>query len=404
MGRFQKETGDFVDLPFRRPSANLCQEAAEGAPSTSRLRGSRLGDEKLFSVHVLIVKWIFQMIYITCNPRVCETVLFKMYGTSHVASTPGATSFMIFLICTRYLSVKSCQLFELSVDMIKTPSYLAFASAGSTAFNGEHRCSFSQRIFPSYACAFLDDDPAYECCSANPVTGSLSTCRRSRRLLSNGYYVLTEDSFLSDEEGNITLTPSQTSVTYKENLVRVFRRRKKIRCSLASLFNLGASTSWLSSTVLNNMDSSHVDDPWPDGCDKLEANQSDIGDSDFSSEYNSHVPQRQTPSSNGASLTKDDEFLQPEKPFCASKSCSPLMINANEETLSNAESRTVRNVLSQMVALMTCLTISICTRYFLGGLSATLLLIILVFLLSQDAAVSSFFSLDTSFKTTKFWK
>ncbi|NXL04768.1 TMM71 protein, partial [Mesembrinibis cayennensis] len=227
--------------------------------------------------------------------------------------------------------------------MITTPSYLAFASAGSTAFDGEHRRSLSQRILPSYACAFLNDDPAYECCSTNPLTGSLSTCRRSPRLLSNGYYILTEDSFLSDEEGNITLTPSQTSVTYKENLVRVFRRRKKIRRSLASLFNLGASSSWLSSTVLSNMDSSHVDDPWPDGCNKLEASQSDI------------------------------------------------------------ESRAVRNVLFQMVALITCLIISTCTRYFLGGLSATLLLIILVFLSSQDPAVSSFFSLDTSFKITKFW-
>ncbi|XP_072707970.1 transmembrane protein 71 isoform X1 [Ciconia boyciana] len=282
-----------------------------------------------------------------------------MYGISHVALTPGASS---------------------------------------TAFNGEHRRSLSQHIFPSYACAFLDDDPAYECRSTNPLTGSPSPCRRSPRLLSNGYYVLTEDSFLSDEEGNITLALSQTSVTYKENLVRVFRRRKKIRRSLASLFNLSASSSWLSSTILSNMDSSHADDPWP-----VEASQSEIGDSDFSSEYNSHVPQRQTPASNRASLTKDDEFLQPEKPFCASKSCSPLTKNANEETMSNAESRTVRNVLSQTVALITCLIISVCTRYFLGGLSATLLLIILVFLLSQDAAVSSFFSLDTSFKTTTFW-
>ncbi|KFP55307.1 Transmembrane protein 71, partial [Cariama cristata] len=225
-----------------------------------------------------------------------------MYGISHVASTPGASS---------------------------------------TVFNGEHRRSLSQRIFPSYACAFLVDDPAYGC-STNSLTGSFSTCRRSPRLLSNGYYILTEDSFLSDEEGNITLTPPQTSVTYKENLVRVFRRRKKIHRSLASLFNLGASSSWLSSTVLSNMDSSHVDDLWPDGCNKLEASQSDI------------------------------------------------------------ESRTVRKVLSQVVALITCLIISICTRYFLGGLSATLLLIILVFLLSQDAAVSSFFNLDTSFRTTKF--
>ncbi|XP_009577477.1 PREDICTED: transmembrane protein 71, partial [Fulmarus glacialis] len=304
-----------------------------------------------------------KVIYITCYPRVYETVLFKMYGISHVAST---------------------------------------ARPSSTAFDGEHRRNLSQRVFPSYASAFLDDDPAYECCSTNPLTSSLSTCRHSPRLLSNGYYVLTEDSFLSDEEGNVTLTPSQTSVTYKENLVRVFRRRKKIRRSLASLFSLSASSSWLSSTVLSNMDSSHVDDPWPDGCNKLEARQSDSGDSDFSSEHNSDVPQRQTPAFNGASLTKDEEFLQRGKPFCASQSCSPFTINANEETLSSAESSTVRNVFSQMVALIMCLIISICTRYFLGGLSATLLLIILVFLLSQDAAMSSFFSLDTSFKTTKF--
>ncbi|PKU33051.1 transhypothetical protein [Limosa lapponica baueri] len=178
------------------------------------------------------------IIYTTCYPKVYETILFKMYGISHVASTPGASS---------------------------------------SAFNGEHKRSLSQRIFPSYTCALLDDDPAYECCSTNPLTSSLATCRRSPRLLSNGYYLLTEDSFLSDEEGNVTLTPSQTSVTYKENLVRIFRRRKKIRRSLASLFNLDASSSWFSSTILSNSDSSHVDDPWPDGCDKLEASQSDIG-------------------------------------------------------------------------------------------------------------------------------
>ncbi|KAM9574089.1 transmembrane protein 71 isoform 3-T8 [Guaruba guarouba] len=204
--------------------------------------------------------------------------------------------------------------------------------------------------------------------------GSLSICRHSPRLLSNGYYIWTEDSFLSDEEGNITLTPSQTSVTYKENLVRVFRRRKKIRRSLASLFSLDASTS-CSSTIPSNVDSSHLDDPWPDECNELEASQSDVGDSNVSSEYNSydsHVSQRQAPAPN----SKEDNFLQPEKPFCVSKSSFPFMINANED-------------------LEQC-------RYFLGGLSATLLLIILVFLLSKDAAVSSFFSLDTSFRTTEF--
>ncbi|NWV22287.1 TMM71 protein, partial [Origma solitaria] len=184
---------------------------------------------------------------------------------------------------------------------ITTLSHFTFASAGSTPFNGEHRHSFSHHIFPSCACTFLDDDPAYECCT-DPLRVSLPTCRHSPRLLSNGYYVLTEDSFVSDEEGNVTLTPSHTSVTYKENLVRVFRRRKKIRRSLDSLFNLSASSSWLSSTIPSKMNSSHVEDPWPDGCSKLEASHSDI------------------------------------------------------------ESRTVQNVISQMVALIMCLIISICTR------------------------------------------
>ncbi|NXY84400.1 TMM71 protein, partial [Alcedo cyanopectus] len=222
---------------------------------------------------------------------------------------------------------------------MKTTSYLTFASTGSTAFNRQHRHSFSQRIFPSYSCVFLDDD---ESCSTDPLPGS-PCCRRSPRLLANGYYVVTEDSLLSDEDGNISLSPSQTSVTYKENLVRIFRRRKKFRRCLPSLFSLSASSSWISSSVLSNLDSSCVDGPWPDGCNKLETSQRDI------------------------------------------------------------ESRRVRNFLSQMFAMMVCLTISICTRYFLGGFSAMLLLIILVFLLSQDAAVSSSFSLDTSFKTSKFW-
>ncbi|RMC14832.1 hypothetical protein DUI87_07008 [Hirundo rustica rustica] len=84
------------------------------------------------------------------------------------------------------------------------------------------------------------------------------------------------------------------------------------------------------------MDFSHVEDPWLDGCSKLEASHSDTGDSDFYSEYNNHVSQRQIPASNGACLTKDDEFVNFEEPFCTSKSCSPFMINANEETLNNS--------------------------------------------------------------------
>ncbi|XP_046883496.1 transmembrane protein 71 [Hypomesus transpacificus] len=103
----------------------------------------------------------------------------------------------------------------------------------------------------SLGLSLLSPDSSYECYSVNPVTGSPCCCRRSPRLLSNGYYVLTEDSYVWDDEGNVSLTPSKINVSYKENLVRVFRRRRKARRSLASLLSDMTETcqSWLDERV-----------------------------------------------------------------------------------------------------------------------------------------------------------
>lgn len=76
---------------------------------------------------------------------------------------------------------------------------------------------FPSSLF-SFACDFLDGGVSSDCCSIDSLTGL--PCRRSPRLLTNGYYLWTEDSFLCDKDGNVTLSPPQTSVTYKENLVR----------------------------------------------------------------------------------------------------------------------------------------------------------------------------------------
>uniref|UniRef100_A0A3B3RY94 Transmembrane protein 71 n=1 Tax=Paramormyrops kingsleyae TaxID=1676925 RepID=A0A3B3RY94_9TELE len=99
----------------------------------------------------------------------------------------------------------------------------------------------------NFSLSLLSPDLTYECFSVNPLTGSPCSCRRSPRLLSNGYYVLTEDSYVFDDDGNVSLTPSKTNVSYKENLVRIFRRRRRSRRSLASLF--GVTSSWLESSV-----------------------------------------------------------------------------------------------------------------------------------------------------------
>ncbi|XP_017351716.1 transmembrane protein 71 isoform X2 [Ictalurus punctatus] len=91
---------------------------------------------------------------------------------------------------------------------------------------------------PSYSFdpSFLSDT-SYECFSTNPETGLVHVCRRSPRLLANGYYVLTEDSVVTNDQGNLTLTPTQTTISYKENLARIFHRRRKGRRSFATLLN-----------------------------------------------------------------------------------------------------------------------------------------------------------------------
>nr|XP_035947058.1 transmembrane protein 71 isoform X9 [Halichoerus grypus] len=125
-------------------------------------------------------------------------------------------------------------------------------------------------VFPSFAYDFLDGDTSFECCSVDLLTASHFACRRSPRLLSNGYYTWTEDSFLCDKDGNITLSPPQTSVLYKENLVRIFRKKKKIRRSFSNLFNLGASKSWLHGNIFGDVDSSLSEDTWLEGVRRLD--------------------------------------------------------------------------------------------------------------------------------------
>ncbi|XP_062987404.1 transmembrane protein 71 [Elgaria multicarinata webbii] len=171
-----------------------------------------------------------------------------------------------------------------------------------------HFCNW-QNGFSSYMDALQDHEASYECCLSNLCTSCPLTCRRSPRLLTNGYYILTEDSFLSDEDGNVTLSPSQTSVTYKEKLVRIFRRRRRIRRSLVSLFNIGASNSWLSST---SGDSSHVEDPWLEGDSKMETSQCyDNGTVDFilghkanRAERHNSTPEKSSPSTESFTLRK----------------------------------------------------------------------------------------------------
>ncbi|XP_020511915.1 transmembrane protein 71 [Labrus bergylta] len=85
--------------------------------------------------------------------------------------------------------------------------------------------------------------------------GDPCSCRRSPRLLTNGYYSVTEDSFSWDDQGNVSLSPCKSNVSYKENLVRVFRRRRRPRNSLVRLLSdvTESCQSWLDEKVFRGV-------------------------------------------------------------------------------------------------------------------------------------------------------
>lgn len=106
-------------------------------------------------------------------------------------------------------------------------------------FSGTVTSSPSKRKLRSDYChspdvSFLSPDSSYllDCSDGGPCC-----CRRSPRLLTNGYYNVTQGSFTWDQDGNVSLTPGKTIVCYKENLVRIFRRRRRPHSSLVSLLH-----------------------------------------------------------------------------------------------------------------------------------------------------------------------
>ncbi|XP_044150121.1 transmembrane protein 71 [Bufo gargarizans] len=100
----------------------------------------------------------------------------------------------------------------------------------STPMKGKYSSLFQDiallpyRLFGHYS---RENSDAANMSPPNQSDVNMSPCRHSLRLLSNGYYVCDEDSFCWDDLGNISFSPSQCTVSYKENMVRIFRKRRK---------------------------------------------------------------------------------------------------------------------------------------------------------------------------------
>ncbi|XP_032614398.1 transmembrane protein 71 isoform X7 [Hylobates moloch] len=235
-------------------------------------------------------------------------------------------------------------------------------------------------IFPSFTRDSLDGDHSFECRSTDPLTGSHSTCRRSPRLLTNGYYIWTEDSFLCDKDGNITLNPSQTSVMYKENLV-------------------STSKSWLRGSIFGDIDSFPSEDNWLEGIRRLDTdhcngNADDLDCSSLTGDWESGKMNTESvitsssshiifppPGGNSHSLSLQSQLTASER--------------FQENSSDHSETSLLQEVFFQAILLAVCLIISACARWFMGEILASVftcsLMITIVYVKSLFLRLASYF-------------
>uniref|UniRef100_UPI00398F4C1F transmembrane protein 71 n=1 Tax=Pristiophorus japonicus TaxID=55135 RepID=UPI00398F4C1F len=229
----------------------------------------------------------------------------------------------------------------------------------------------------------------------NPLGGSPCMCRRSPRLLTNGYYDLSEESFL-DEEGNLTLTPSKINISYKENLVRIFRRKRRVRRSFASLFSIDSSSSWLNSSLFGGPDTPLAESSWIDGgsdFDSSFSNNQGGSSADLSSTGKSWLSEENLPLINAEAYSTESLLvnksaegffdlpshfrLRPAKCFFNNMPKSP-------------DSMTVKNFFFHLIILVLSLCVAVFARWFLGGVVAALLITMLVFTAVLHTAKSAY--------------
>ncbi|XP_055143275.1 transmembrane protein 71 isoform X8 [Symphalangus syndactylus] len=238
-------------------------------------------------------------------------------------------------------------------------------------------------IFPSFTRDSLDGDHSFECRSIDPLTGSHYTCRRSPRLLTNGYYIWTEDSFLCDKDGNITLNPSQTSVMYKENLV-------------------STSKSWLHGSIFGDINSFPSEDNWLEGIRRLDTdhcngNADDLDCSSLTGDWESGKMNAESVITSSSSHI----IFQPSGGNSHSLSLQSQLTASErfqENSSDHSETSLLQEVFFQAILLAVCLIISACARWFMGEILASVFTCSLMITIAY--VKSLFLRLASYFKTT----
>ncbi|XP_070333090.1 transmembrane protein 71 isoform X5 [Odocoileus virginianus] len=183
-------------------------------------------------------------------------------------------------------------------------------------------------------------------------------------------------------------------------LPRIFRKKRRIRRSFSSLFNLSASDSWLHESIFDDVDSSPSEDVWLEGVRRLETNYCKENGGDFDcSLTNDWESQKLNAESVKASFAGPVASQRPRENSCGSSPQSQWTASERfqEDTLDHPKTSLLREVFFQAILLAACLIISACARWFLGGIIASVFSCSLVIIIAY-VVKSSFFSLANYFK------
>ncbi|XP_069777880.1 transmembrane protein 71-like isoform X1 [Narcine bancroftii] len=228
-------------------------------------------------------------------------------------------------------------------------------------------------------------------CPLNPLGVSPCMCRRSPRLLTNGYYDISEESFM-DEEGNLTLTPSKINVSYKENLVRIFRRRRKARRSFASFFSIDSPSSWLNSHLFSGPDCPLAESSWigeGSDFDTSFSNKQDPTDADLSTLNKSWLLEDALPLIDAKAYSNDDPLVNRSEGFLDLPSQSQL--HPPKFCFRNLRrGPDIKNFLCHLIILALSIGIAAFARCFLGGVIAALITTMLLFTVVLTTAKSAY--------------
>ncbi|XP_032876234.1 transmembrane protein 71 isoform X1 [Amblyraja radiata] len=231
-------------------------------------------------------------------------------------------------------------------------------------------------------------------CRLNPLTGSPCLCRRSPRLLTNGYYDMSDESFM-DQEGNLTLTPSKINISYKENLVRIFRRRRKARRSFASLFSIDSSSAWLNRSLFSRSDCPLAESSWIGDESDFDTNFTNIhgqGSADLSPTNKSWLLEDTLPLINAEGYSTEDRLGDRSEGILELSSHSqihPAKYCFNKSPKS-PDYMTIKNFFFHLIILALSISIAIFASCFLGGVIAALIITMLLFTAVLTTAKSAY--------------